>query len=187
VAVLTDGSGSHPSSRAYPPDRLAAIRQAEVTEAIGHLGVPADRLVSLGERDTKAPRNGPAFDRITRHLAAWVVAFDCDTIVVPWHHDPHADHQAAALIGASAARITQIRLLAYPVWGWTLAPEAMVPDEPIGGWRLAIEMHLSVKRRAIAAHASQYGTLIHDDPTGFRLPADLLRTFDEPWETFLLP
>jgi len=35
VAVLTDGSGSHPGSRAFPPTRLAAIRKAEVTAAVG--------------------------------------------------------------------------------------------------------------------------------------------------------
>ena len=68
VAVLTDGSGSHPGSRAYPPASLAAIRKAEVTAAVGHLGMPVERLVFLGARDTKAPRNGAAFDRLARHL-----------------------------------------------------------------------------------------------------------------------
>ena len=54
-----------------------------------------------------------------------------------------------------------------------------------GGWRS--QAHLPAKRRAIAAHASQYGALIDDDPAGFQLPADLLSIFDQPWETFLLP
>ena len=187
VAILTDGSGSHPGSRAYPPARLAAVRKAEVTAAVGHLGMPVERLVFLGARDTKAPRNGAAFDRITRHLAAWLMAFDCSTIFVPWRHDPHADHEAAALIGAAAARFTNVRLLAYPVWGWTLLPDGTVPDHQVGGWRLKIQVHLAVKRRAIAAHASQYGALIDDDPAGFQIPVDLLSIFDEPWETFLLP
>jgi LmbE family N-acetylglucosaminyl deacetylase len=187
VAVLTDGSGSHPGSRAYPPSRLAAIRKAEVTEAVGHLGMPVERLVFLGERDTRAPRNGAAFDRVTRHLAAWLMAFDCSTIFVPWRYDPHADHEAAALIGEAAARVTNVRLLAYPVWGWTLVPDRTVSDQRPCGWRLEIEVHLPAKRRAIAAHDSQYGALIHDDPAGFQLPVDLLNIFDEPWETYLLP
>jgi LmbE family N-acetylglucosaminyl deacetylase len=42
-----------------------------------------------------------------------------------------------------------------------------------------------VKRRAIAAHASQYSDLITDDPNGFRLPATLLSAFEQPFEVFL--
>ena len=37
-----------------------------------------------------------------------------------------------------------------------------------------------MKRRAIQAHQSQYGELITDDPTGFRLPPALLSVFDVP-------
>jgi LmbE family N-acetylglucosaminyl deacetylase len=187
VAVLTDGSGSHPGSRANPPERLAAIRKQEVTEAVGHLGMPVERLIFLGEKDTRAPRERAAFERVTRHLAAWLTAFDCCTIFVPWGHDPHVDHEAAALIGAAAARATNVRLLVYPVWGWTLLPDRRVPDHRVCGWRLEIAVHMAAKRRAIAAHASQYGALIDDDLAGFELPANLLSIFDQPWETFLLP
>jgi LmbE family N-acetylglucosaminyl deacetylase len=187
VAILTDGSASHPGSRAYPPKRLAELRAQEVKEAVGHLGLPVERLIFLGARDTLAPRTGDAFARVTRHLAAWLTAFDCCTIFVPWRHDPHTDHEAAALIGEAAARVTNVRLLAYPVWGWTLPADNTVQDHRVGGWRLEITAHLHVKHRAIAAHASQYGALIDDDPAGFELPADLLRVFHEPWETFLLP
>ena len=53
------------------------------------------------------------------------------------------------------------------------------------GRRLAIGPQLAAKRRAIAAHRSQYGDLIQDDPAGFRLPAGLLARFERPFETFL--
>lgn len=187
VAILTDGSGSHPGSRSYPPASLAALRKAEVTTAVGHLGLPVERLVFMGARDTKAPHHGAAFDRLTRHLAAWLVAFDCTTIFVPWRHDPHSDHVSAALLGEAAARFVNAHLIAYPVWGWKLSPDATAPDVQVRGWRLDIRAHLPVKRRAIAAHVSQHGALIQDDPAGFQLPADLLSVFDQPWETFLLP
>lgn len=82
----------------------ATIRKAEVAEVVGLLGAPVERLVFLGEKDTRAPHNGAAFERVTRHLAAWLTAFDCSTILVPWRHDPHADHEAAALIGEAAAQ-----------------------------------------------------------------------------------
>ena len=100
--------------------------------------MPVERLIYLGETDTRAPRDGAAFDRVTRHLAAWLVAFDCCTIFVPWRYDPHSDHEAAALIGEAVARFANVRLLAYPVWGWTLPPDRMVPDQRVCGWRLEI-------------------------------------------------
>jgi LmbE family N-acetylglucosaminyl deacetylase len=187
VAILTDGSGSHPGSRAYPPARLAAIRKAEAITAVGHLGLPLERLVVLEERDTQAPRHGPVFDRVVRRLAARLAEFHCDTLLAPWRHDPHGDHEAAALIGQAAARLAGARLLAYPVWGWTLPPDMTVADQTVRGWRLNVGAHMPAKRRAIAAHASQYGALIHDDPSGFELPPELLAIFDQCWETFLLP
>ena len=55
------------------------------------------------------------------------------------------------------------------------------------GWRLDVTPHLPAKGRAIAAHASQSGRSIIDDPTGFVLPQSLLRALAKPWETFLLP
>jgi hypothetical protein len=41
------------------------------------------------------------------------------------------------------------------------------------------------KRNAVAAHASQYSTLIGDSPNGFRLPPELLSVFERPYEVFL--
>jgi len=99
---------------------------------------------------------------------------------VPWRHDPHADHEAAVLIGEAAARFAN----AYPVWDGPSCPMGRARSS--GRW-LEIQLHLAVKRRATAAHASQYGGLIDDDPTGFQLSVDLLSIFDAPWETFLLP
>ena len=34
AVVVTDGSRSHPGSQAYPPARLAALREAEAAEAV---------------------------------------------------------------------------------------------------------------------------------------------------------
>ena len=80
-----------------------------------------------------------------------------------------------------------IRLINYPVWGWTLPCDAAVAEAATRGWRFDITAHLPAKRRAIASHASQHGALITDSPNGFELPAKLLRVFDAPWETFLHP
>src|SRR5947199_6892968 len=52
VAALTDGTGSHPHSRAYPPAKLAALREGEAREAVSALGLAPDRIRFLGLPDT---------------------------------------------------------------------------------------------------------------------------------------
>jgi LmbE family N-acetylglucosaminyl deacetylase len=184
VAILTDGAGSHPRSLAYPPERLREVRAGEARAAVAALGLPRDRLVFLEQPDTAAPHDGPAFEAVASMLLALVEA-DCSAILAPWRHDPHCDHEAASLVAEAVAGRTGVRHVAYPVWGWTLPDDAAIPGCPGVGWRLDIEAFLPAKRKAIAAHRSQYGGLITDDPTGFRLPPGLLAVFDRPYETFL--
>ena len=188
VVVLTDGAGSHPHSRAFPPDRLRAVRSCEVRTAVSHLGLPPDRVVFLGEPDTGAPHHGPGFDRVVSRLAALVAQeVECTAILAPWLHDPHCDHEAASLAAAALVRHRPLTHIAYPVWGWTLPPASPVPQPTTSGWRLAIGAYRRAKWAAIQAHRSQYGALITDDPTGFQLPGDLLSVFETDYETFLQP
>jgi LmbE family N-acetylglucosaminyl deacetylase len=134
-----------------------------------------------------APQDGQAFDAVVAKLLELVEGeANCVSIVAPWRHDPHCDHQAASLIAAAVAKTAGIRHLAYPVWGWTLPDDTAIPESPGPGWRLNIGAFLPAKRNAIQAHRSQYGGLITDDPKGFRLPSALLSFFDSPYETFLL-
>jgi LmbE family N-acetylglucosaminyl deacetylase len=187
VAILTDGAGSHPRSRAFPADRLRAVRAQEARQAVAALGLPEDRLAFLEQPDTAAPHEGPAFDAVVAKLLALVEGeAACTAIFAPWRHDPHCDHEAASLIAAAVAEKAGIRHRAYPVWGWTLADDTAIPEAPGPGWRLNVEAFLPAKQNAIRAHQSQFGGLIEDDPAGFRLPAALLACFDSPYETFLL-
>ena len=186
VVVLTDGAGSHPGSVAYPPDRLRAVRAKEVSDAVTLLGLPAARLVLLKQPDTAVPHDGPMFDALVTTLTALVDQEpDCTAILAPWRQDPHCDHEAASRLADAVAVATGIRHSAYPVWGWTLADDAPVPDDQPNGVRLDIAQFLPAKRSAIQAHQSQYGGLITDDPNGFILPPQLLSAFDSPFETFL--
>ncbi|WP_428535547.1 PIG-L deacetylase family protein [Rhodopila sp.] len=188
VVILTDGAGSHPNSRDFPPDRLRALRALEVREAAACLGLPPDRLVLLRQPDTAAPHGGPAFAAVVAQLAELIRDQSaCTAILAPWRHDPHCDHTAASLIAAAVAESTGIEHLAFPVWGWTLAAETPIPAGPAVGCRLDISPFLGAKRAALKAHRSQYGGLITDDPAGFRLPPALLSVFDAAFETFIRP
>ena len=187
VAILTDGGMSHPESKTFSRDQLIRLREAEAREATSVLGLPQDRLIFLREPDTKAPRAGEAFDRVVGQLAGLAVRFGCSGIVAPWRLDPHCDHEAAALIAAEVAARLRIRHMQYPVWGWLLPSDRIIDAGTAAGWRLDIASHRTRKLKAIAAYRSQYGELITDDPSGFRLPSELLQAVVGDSETFLLP
>jgi len=186
IVIVTDGTGSHPLSRTYPPARLRALREREALQAVTILGLPAERLHFLRLRDTATPQCGPEFNSTVTAVANLMRDNGCRMLCAPWLYDPHCDHEGAQLIARAVTKRTGAELLSYPVWGWLLADETPLPDSLLEGWRLDIpQKHLALKRRAIAAHASQYSDLITDDPNGFRLPANLLSVFDQPYEVFL--
>jgi LmbE family N-acetylglucosaminyl deacetylase len=182
VVVLTDGTGSHAQS-ATPARELRRLREREATEALRRLGFRAPNApVFMRLRDTAAPRRGTLFEAAVARLCA--LAADCDTICAPWSHDPHCDHAAAHLIARAAAAHLKCRHVSYPVWGWTLPAELQLPG-PVAGWRLDIRDVLDAKQSAIAAHRSQHGGMINDDPDGFVLPPALLEVCARPYEVFL--
>lgn len=185
VLILTDGTGSHPNSASHPAPRLKAVREAEARAAVALLGLPADRIGFAGLRDTAAPAAGPAFDSAVDAVCALCRAQQVAAILAPWQHDPHCDHEAAHLIAAATAQRLGLRHWAYPVWGWTLPEDRLLPGPVPSGVRLDVQDALSLKTQAILAHRSQYGRLITDDPAGFSLPRHLLAVFERPFETYL--
>ncbi len=187
VVCATDGAASHPGSAAYPPANLQRLREREMLAACAILGVAQARVHFLGLADSRAPAHGPAFEAAARTIAALAEMHDVRTIFATWPHDPHGDHQATAGLAAAAARLCGAKLVFYPVWGWLLPPDHDLPADASRGRRLDVAEYLPLKRRAIAAHASQYGELITDCPSGFRLPQALLSIFDRPFEVFLDP
>ena len=187
VAVLTDGAGSHPNSRQYPPARLKQLRAAETIAALAELDVTPNHVTFLEAPDAAAPHHGPAFAVFLARIETLVHARAIRTILTTWRHDPHCDHEAAALLAMAATRATGARLWFAPVWGWTL-PAATALPEPAGeALRLDITARLPAKRRAIASHVSQTTALITDSPDPFRLEDKFLALFDRPWEVFIRP
>jgi LmbE family N-acetylglucosaminyl deacetylase len=181
VVILTDGAASHPGSLQYPPERLRTVREEEARQAVTLLGLPAENLAFFAYPDAALP-----IDSAVRQRVAWFAQEQgCTVILAPWLHDPHCDHEAAAIIAQDAARFAHCRLLSYPVWGWLLPPGQQLPVNKVAGYKLAISAYLEAKHQAVGAHASQYSDLITDSPNGFRLPPELLSVFERPYEEFL--
>ena len=185
VVVVTDGTQSHPRSVTHPAPRLRALREAEARTAVAHLG-HATRVEFLRFADCGLPAPGSdAFDRAADRLAALVDELRPHTLLVPWRRDPHGDHEATWRL-AWARRQPDVRWIEYPVWAWT-RPETAPTQADASAWRLDVTAVRDRKRAAIAAHRSQHGLVIHDDPGGFALPTTMLAAFDGPWELFLDP
>ena len=188
VVVLTDGAGSHPIPRSIRRTGFVRSGRAKSETRCGIWGCRPNAWCFWVNPIPRPRGKGAAFDAVVARLVALVhQELTCTSILAPWQYDPHGDHEAAALIAAEVAAVTGVRHMAYPVWGWTLPPDAVVPGAPNPGWRLDIQAYLPAKRAAIQAHQSQYGGLITDDPAGFCLPTELLSAFETPYETFIQP
>lgn len=186
IVVVSDGTGSHPNSQEYPHNRLRALRESEALAAVSELGVSADAVQFLRLPDRSVPSVGPEAEAAIKAIAVAADACKASHMAVTWQHDPHRDHRATfALATAARDHRSNLRLLAYPIWGFTLPPDEVLDDTRPRGFRFDMEDHLPAKRHAIAAHRSQISRLISDDPHGFMLsPADLAR-FNRPYEIYL--
>ena len=55
VVVVSDGAGSHPNSKAYPPERLRVLREEEARQAGAELGLNPEQMLFLGLPDRFVP------------------------------------------------------------------------------------------------------------------------------------
>jgi LmbE family N-acetylglucosaminyl deacetylase len=186
VVIVSDGAGSHPNSKTYPPERLTTLREEEARQAGAELGLRPDALVFLRLPDRFVPHEGEEAEWAIDVIADRVKEIGAGSLFVSWRHDPHCDHEASYRIAREVQhRISNIKLFEYVVWGHTLPPSTEV--NPIrGGFRISIDHEaMKRKRRAIAAHRSQVTTLIDDDPGGFLFSQIDRDRFDRSYEFFL--
>lgn len=172
VIVVTDGSGSHRGSRAWPPTRLAEARQRETIAAMRLAGLSREALSFLGFRDGALASLGEnGLSRLAGRLAT---GRPPDLVVRPSRHDDHPDHRAVAEACHRAwpARVPQ---LTYQVWP--------AGARPPGARRLQLGPDRRLKQAALALYRTQTG-LIADDPEGFCITRDLRRRFTRPAEWF---
>ncbi|MEQ8349655.1 MAG: PIG-L deacetylase family protein [Sneathiellaceae bacterium] len=192
IVALSDGGGSHPGSRSHRPARLAALRRAEQALALARLGLPGGVALRLGFADGGVPSSGPQFLTAVRAVRRLALATAADAIFATWAEDPHCDHRACACLAAAvAAGLPGIRRFSYPLWGRVRPPGAPAAIDAPQAVEVLSPLHLDIrpwlprKRAALAAHRSQLGLAVVDDPAGFVLPDELLRLCLEPAELFL--
>jgi LmbE family N-acetylglucosaminyl deacetylase len=182
VVFLTDGEASHVGSPTYPPSRLAQLRRTEAIGALAALGIPAAAAHFFGLGDSRLSSLDRAqFLATVQRLAA--ILPDVPTLLcVTADTDPHSDHRAAAGIVRHVPARETTTVMHYPVWTWTVA-ESDLPDRAPAGVRVDVRDFLRAKRRAVAAHQSQQGHVVHDAKEAFVLAPEFLHHFLGPTET----
>jgi LmbE family N-acetylglucosaminyl deacetylase len=186
VVIVSDGAGSHPNSRAYPPGRLTTLREVEARQAGAELGLRPEKMIFLRLPDRFVPHQGEEAEHAINVIADCVKEMGAGSLFVSWRHDPHCDHEASYRIARKVQqRVGKVKLFEYVVWGHTLPPSTEV--DPIrGGFRISMDHEaMEKKRRAIAAHRSQTTMLIDDDPGGFLFSQIDFDHFERPYEFFL--
>lgn len=189
TVFVTDGSASHPGSRAWSPHRLAEQREAEAEEALRRLGAEDEPRWFLRLPDAAMPEIGSA----AYHAAVTAVAAILDEVrpdlaVLPWRRDPHCDHRGSwsLAMDALAASGRKPDILEYAIWLDELGAPA---DRPLPGEveRISIAVSGKTKRNALRAHRSQLGELVLDDPSGFALTPETIARLTGPEERYWRP
>jgi LmbE family N-acetylglucosaminyl deacetylase len=122
VVIVSDGAGSHPNSRAYPPDRLSSHHEEEARQAGAELGLKPEDMLFLRLPDRFVPHEGEEAERAIGVIVDCARDIGAGSLFVSWRHDPHCDHEASYRIArAVQRRVGKVRLLEYAVWG-TYAP-----------------------------------------------------------------
>jgi LmbE family N-acetylglucosaminyl deacetylase len=144
VVIVSDGVGSHPNSRTYPPDRLRSLREGEARQAAAELGLRLEQILFLGLPDRFVPCEGEEAERAIDVIVHCVRKIGARSLFVSWRHDPHCDHRASCQIARGVQRREgELRLFEYVVWGPTLPPATEV--DTLGGFRIRLDTRLSKK------------------------------------------
>ena len=190
VVILSDGSGSHPGSRDYPPERLRIVRRQESIAALEMLGVRRQDIHLLDIKDGRVPAAGGELTAVAKEVLSIVRSMEGEpgrpgTMAVTWRDDPHPDHQAAYAIALQVHLwLPALKLIEYPIWESDEAGAVEVGDG-MSGYRLDIAGQVELKHRAILAYRSQVTDLISDAPGAGPLAEAFLERFRRPYEVFL--
>jgi len=189
VIFVSDGSRSHPNSKKYPAEALRKLRETEALTALQILNVPVGNTFFMWLKDTAVPDgHSPDFDAAVQQMLEELKRIQPKTILVTWEKDHHPDHRSSwQILNKAVSKLDQKpRVLQYLIWIWELGNQKDVSHNQNLKWfYVNIKAVEEVKKRAIAAHASQVSRLIDDDPEGFILSPEILAHFDYTDELFI--
>lgn len=150
VMAVTDGEASHCRSTVVTPDELRQRRAQERAAAMSFLGLPV-AIERLG-----LPDGGVAGHEEALTTTLVERSDRSTTIVAPWRHDGHVDHDAVGRAAMAAARRTGAALWEVPIWAKVRAPASFRAAGPHPSSRLVLSAALAARKRdALGCHTSQ--------------------------------
>ena len=191
VVFVTDGGASHPTSPTWSRTRLAARREKEAEDSVRRLGLAEGDAIFMRLPDAAMPPPGSAeWARGVGVVRDVVDGFRPELALLPWRRDPHRDHRDCWTLADEALRVAgaEPAVLEYAIWLDEFGSEE---DRPQPGEMERLEFDVSAtlprKRAAVAAHVSQLGGLITDDPTAFRLTEETVTRLTGDSEVYWRP
>ena len=187
VLLVTDGTQSHPNSTSHDADQRRDVREQELRDAVEALGGTASRVLFWRKPDTQVPPVDSPFGKTAvTELLGYLTAGDYRTVLTPYRHDPHGDHEATtALLDLAVLQLgAPLTVLQYLVWLGHQGEAPWPSPDRFEIRRFAVDAALrSKKQAALAAHRSQFGDVF--EGPGFTLPSHLTATVDRPFELYL--
>ena len=147
VVGVTDGGNAYPDHVGH--DDLAAVRRLEQNTAVNRLGIPDERYISIGLTDGNV---SAAENDLVEQLRP--LCTPKTTIVAPWEHDHHSDHEAVGRAARRVADLAQCTLWSWLFWAWHHAPIGNLDDVDLVRVDLSLKVRAD-KAAALDAHASQ--------------------------------
>jgi len=177
VVVVSDGAASHPGSRLYPPERLAAVRRQESLAGLGRLGVAEADVVFCGFADGQSEGWDTDAEGMARLSGALAGHFDL--VCLPSEDDEHPDHAKTRTLARRLLSGAGV-CLSYTVW----PKPGNLPVREAAEFALSSTLVVA-KRAALSEYRTQLGA-VRDDPDGFVIDAELFARFTGPVERFSL-
>ncbi len=171
VVSVTDGEAAHPIRR-----NLGSLRRIELGAALRKLSALHVSVLRLAIPDGRVCQ----FQNRLRNAISSLLSHDA-TLVAPYEHDGHCDHDAVGRVCCGLAHDTAVPLVRYPIWRWHHGDRAPLRKARWAKFPLSAEARRA-KARAVRCFESQLAPE-HSAPI---IPAHVLTYFERSFEAFLL-
>ncbi len=170
VITVTDGEGARTDLA-----RPGTVRRREMRAALSCLSGRYLQWHRLGMPDGDVMAHEPLVESAIKTRLPGNA-----TLVAPFEHDGHPDHEAVGRVCLMLARRRGLTVLRYPIWAWHHSAPGTWQNAEFVRFELSPAAQLA-KSRAIRCFASQ---LDHSSAHPV-MPAHVLNYFSRPYEAFL--
>jgi LmbE family N-acetylglucosaminyl deacetylase len=144
VLSVSDGEAAEPARRG-----LGTLRREELTEALRKLCPTHVSVTRLGLPDGRIACHVNRLRNAILSLARGEI-----TLIAPYEHDGHPDHEAVGGVCLEFARSQQLPIARYAIWAWQRAAAEQLREARWGKFLLGDDA-LRAKTRALSCFRTQ--------------------------------